>query len=114
MVLKDLCQLLDGVAVSGAQRLGEEVGYGFASDLMSDVLTLKTTNFVMLTGLANIQAIRTAEMSDVDYIVFCRGKKATEDMIELADENDMLIIESPYSLFKCAGLLWEAGLKEVY
>lgn len=114
MVLRDLCALLDGVAVSGVHRLGEEVEYGFASDLMSDVLTLKEDNFVLITGLANIQAVRTAEMSDVSYMVLCRGKKATEDIIELGDENDMLIIESPYSLFKCAGLLWEAGLREVY
>lgn len=114
MVLKDLCKLLEGVAVSGAGKLGEQVEYGFASDLMSDVLTLKKDNFVLITGLANIQAIRTAEMSDVAYMVLCRGKKATDDMVELANENDMLIIESPYSLFKCAGLLWEAGLREVY
>lgn len=114
MVLKDLCALLNGAAVCGADRLGESVEYGFASDLMSDVLTLKTQDFVLITGLANIQAVRTAEMSDVAYMVVCRGKKVTEDMIELAQENDMLIIESPFSLFKCSGLLWEAGLKEVY
>lgn len=114
MVLKDLCKLLNGAVVSGADRLGESVEYGFASDLMSDVLTLKIGNFVLLTGLANIQAVRTAEMSDVDYMVLCRGKKATEDMIELGEDNNMVVIESPYSLFKCAGLLWEAGLREVY
>ena len=114
MVLKDLCALLNGAAVCGADRLGESVEYGFASDLMSDVLTLKTQDFVLITGLANIQAVRTAEMSDVAYMVVCRGKRVTEEMLELAQENDMLIIESPLSLFKCSGLLWEAGLREVY
>ena len=114
MILKDLCTLLDGTAVCGTDRLGENVDYGFASDLMSDVLTLKTQDFVLITGLSNIQAIRTAEMSDVAYMVICRGKMVTEDMVELARENNMVVIESPFSLFKCAGLLWQAGLKEVY
>lgn len=114
MLLKDLCAIVDGTPLCGNHRLEENVDYGFASDLMSDVLTLKTQDFVLITGLANIQAIRTAEMSDVAYMVICRGKKASEEMVELAADNDMLVIESPYSLFKCAGLLYSAGLKEVY
>ncbi|MCL2561517.1 MAG: DRTGG domain-containing protein [Rikenellaceae bacterium] len=114
MTLKDLCKLIDGRAVCGADRLDEGVKYGFASDLMSDVLTLKSDDFVLITGLANIQAIRTAEMSNVSYMVICRGKTVTEDMLELAEENDMVVIASPFSLFKCAGLLWQAGLKELY
>lgn len=114
MRLKELCALVDGTPLCGTHRLEENVEYGFASDLMSDVLTLKTQDFVLITGLANIQAIRTAEMSDVIYMVICRGKKATQEMIDLASDNDMLVIESPYSLFKCSGLLYSAGLKEVY
>lgn len=114
MVLKEICELINGSVVCGSERLGENVEYGFASDLMSDVLTLKTQNLVLITGLANIQAVRTAEMSDVSYMVVCRGKKATPDMEELANDNDIVLIESPFSLFKCAGLLYAAGLKEVY
>lgn len=114
MVLKDICSLVAGVAVCGEQRLGESIEYGFASDLMSDVLTLKTQDFILITGLANVQAVRTAEMSDVSYMLICRGKKASGEMIELARDNDMVLIESPYSLFKCAGLLYGAGLREVY
>lgn len=114
MVLKDLCELIRGSVICGAGRLDENVEYGFASDLMSDVLTLKTQDLILITGLANIQAVRTAEMSDVSYVVICRGKTATLDMIELAEENNMVLIESPYSLFKCSGLLYAAGLKEVY
>lgn len=114
MVLKDLCGLINGSVICGAGRLDENVDYGFASDLMSDVLTLKTRDLILITGLANIQAVRTAEMSDVSYMVVCRGKKPTPDMVELAEDNDIVLIESPFSLFKCAGLLYAAGLKEVY
>lgn len=114
MELKEIVKIVDGTVVCGDQRLNDGVEYGFASDLMSDVLTLQHENFILITGLANVQSIRTAEMSDITTILLCRNKKASEEMLEVARENDMTIIESPYSLFKCAGMLYEAGLKSLF
>lgn len=97
-------------------ELGSEIDYrfAFASDLMSDVLTVDHENLVLITGLANLQVIRTAEMSDISCIILVRGKKATEEMIELATENNITLIESEFSMFKVSGLLYQAGLKPLY
>ena len=81
---------------------------GYSSDLMSDVLTLDTDNLVLLTGLVNLQAIRTAEMADIKAIVFVRNKKASQEMIDLARENGICLLESPYSLFKSSGMLFQS------
>lgn len=114
MKLREVCSVVDGKVVCGEERLDQNVEYAFASDLMSDVLTVKKENFLLVTGLANMQSVRTAEMSDAPYILLCRGKKVTDEMIELASENSILIISSSFSLFRCAGLLYGAGLKPVY
>jgi serine kinase of HPr protein (carbohydrate metabolism regulator) len=53
-------------------------------------------------------------MSDAPYLLLCRGKEVSEDMLKLAIENNILIIKSPFSMFKCAGLLYSAGIKPVY
>ena len=71
-------------------------------------------NILLITGLANIQLIRTAEMADIEVVLLGRGKKATKEMIDLANENGIVILETPYSLFKAGGLLYENGLKPVY
>ena len=97
----------------GAGRLDTEVEHAFASDLMSDVLTLKDTP-VLVTGLCNVQTIRTCDMANLDVVVFVRNKRPTEDMIELAEDNDMVLICSQYSMFKTCGLLWELGMKPSY
>jgi hypothetical protein len=47
-------------------------------------------------------------------MLLCRNKEVTADMVEIAKENNMLIICSPYSMFKCCGILFSAGLKPVY
>lgn len=106
--------MLDAKVVSGEALLESEVEYAFASDLMSDVLTVEMDNVMLITGLANLQAIRTAEMSDIGKIIFVRKKRATDEMIRLAAENDIILIECDYSLFKTSGILFENGLKPVY
>jgi hypothetical protein len=114
MKLKEIAAILNATISCGAERLEDEVEMGYSSDLMSDVLTLDTDNLVLITGLANVQAIRTAEMADIRAIVIVRNKKATPQMIDLAREIGMCLLESPYSLFKSSGLLFQAGLKPIY
>lgn len=114
MKLSEIVKLVNGKVLTGEARLDEDVECAFASDLMSDVLTIRTDNFILITGLANNQAIRTAEMSDVQYILFVRGKEVTEDMIEMAQDNDMVIIKTDFSLFKTSGILYGAGLGPIY
>jgi predicted transcriptional regulator len=114
MKLLEIVDLINGTVVSGVENLGNTVDMAFASDLMSDVLTVKTDNLLLLTGLVNIQAIRTAEMSDISCVVFVRNKKVTEEMIKIARENKITIIQSPYSMFKVSGVLFNAGIKPVF
>jgi predicted transcriptional regulator len=114
MKIKEVVEILNAKVVSGYDLLEAEVEYCFASDLMSDVLTVETDNLLLLTGLANLQTIRTSEMSDITKIIFVRKKKATDEMIRLAAENDTILIECDYSMFKTSGILFSAGLKPVY
>ena len=114
MRIHEVMETTAATLVCGNERMDDEVLEGFSSDLMSDVLTLRTAGLLLITGLCNIQTIRTAEMADIHYILFVRNKKATPGMVELANENNMLIMETPYSLFKTSGILFSGGLKPVY
>ena len=113
MTLQSIVDKLGASVVLGAERLDTEVEHAFASDLMSDVLTLKDTP-VLVTGLCNVQTIRTCDMANLEVVIFVRGKRPTEDMVELADENDMILICTPYSMFKTCGILYNAGMKPLF
>ena len=114
MNVKEVAILLDAQIVSGPADPGPDIERAFASDLMSDVLTVETDKMMLITGLANPQTIRTAEMSDVSCIVFVRGKKVTNEMQQLATELGMTLLECRSSMFKTAGILYNAGVKAVY
>lgn len=87
---------------------------GFSSDLMSDVLTLDEEDILLITGLANVQLVRTAEMADIHVVLLARNKPATPEMIQLAIETDIVLLESPLSIFRASGVLYSNGLKAVY
>ncbi|MCG8582458.1 MAG: PucR family transcriptional regulator ligand-binding domain-containing protein [Bacteroidales bacterium] len=112
--INKIAELLDARVVCGEQYVDSEVNHAFASDLMSDVLTLESEQLVLITGLTNMQTVRTAEMADINCVVFVRGKKITPEMIEVAEDNNMVLIECQYSMFRTIGVLYEAGVSPVY
>jgi len=114
MKIKEIAALLNVKIYGNEKMLEEDVTYAFSSDLMSDVLTVKNQNVLLLTGLANIQSIRTAEMSDVINIIYVRGKKVSDEMKELAKENGILLMECDYSMFKASGILYNEGIKPIF
>jgi len=114
MTIADIANKIEGQIVCCEDNYTADLEYAFASDLMSDVLTVEKEKLVLITGLLNLQTIRTSEMSDIGCIVFARGKKATNEIKTLASDNKMVIIESPHSLFRISGELYNAGIKPVY
>jgi len=113
MLVKEIVELVEGRVLIGASNLDFRVKAAFGSDLMSDVLAFAETEAVLLTGLINNQVIRTAEMLDLKAIVFVRGKVPGEDVIDLAKENDIVLISTEMTMYKTSGVLYSHGLKGI-
>lgn len=114
MKIHELLALVEGKVVTGTDYHSYNIEYGLASDLMSDVLTLDVENSILITGLANLQTIRTLEMSDIECVIIARNKQTTPEMIELANENEITIIDSPFTIFRISGILYQNGIKPLY
>lgn len=112
-----LSQIVDAVKGEWLVKSDEtEINYGFASDLMSDVLAMVQVNpeeTLLVTGLCNAQSIRTADMLDIRNILVVRGKKYNEEEIELAKDSGINIVATPYTMFETCALLHVEGLKSV-
>ena len=114
MTIKDITEKIDGHIICCEDKENTNVEYAFSSDLMSDVLTVEKENMVLITGLTNLQTVRTSEMSDINCIIIARAKKVNSDIISLARENNIVLIESPYSVFRISGELYKAGIKPIF
>ena len=111
MQLRQVQQILEAKVWAGEEQLESEVYSACGCDLMSDVLAFAKEKIVLLTGLINLQVIRTAEMLDIKAIVFVRGKQPSKDMIDLAKERGIVLFSTATPLYPACGMLYEAGLK---
>lgn len=111
MTIATVAELLNARILTGEVHSGLEVTSAFACDLMSDVLAYANGYKLLLSGLCNAQVIRTAEMLDMNCIIFVRGKCPDEQMIEMAASNDMVVLRTDYSMFTSSGILYQAGIK---
>ena len=114
MKIKEIARLVDGEIVGAPADDSYEVEKAFASDLMSDVLRFSMEDTVLITGLCNNPTMRTSEMADLRVVLIGRDKQPDAEMLELAEDSDITIIKSRYSLFKLSGILYNAGIKPLY
>jgi hypothetical protein len=82
-----------------------------ASDGMSEILAFSRPGALMLTGLTNIQSVRTAVVADVHAIIYVRGKRPPEPVLDLAREKGIPVFLTERGMFDSCGILYAAGLK---
>ena len=110
MKISTIKDLLDAKVICCEEGLSRHVYSACGSDMMSDVLAYVKDQAVLLTGLVNSQVIRTAEMMDMNCIVFVRSKMPTAEMIELAQDSGIVILATNKRMYEACGLLYSNGL----
>jgi predicted transcriptional regulator len=110
MKLSEIVDALEATVLTGDHHFDKEITTCGASDLMSDILAGLSEGSILLTGLTTVQVIRTAMVAGVGAVVFVRGKKPPQDVIDLAGEHDLPLICSPYSMFVSCGRLHARSL----
>ena len=110
MKISVIKELLGAEVLCCEENIDRNVYSACGCDLMSDVLAYVKDQAVLLTGLVNPQVIRTAVMMDMNCIVFVRSKAPTEDMLELARESGIVVMECDKRLYEACGILYSNGL----
>ena len=111
MTIREIADLLNArVYVADEEQMAREVASAFGSDMMSDVLAYADEGGLLLSGLLNQQVVRTAHMMDIPCIVFVRGKAPTPEILSLAEESHIVVMETALMMYSACGKLYGAGL----
>ena len=110
MKISEIKDLLGANVLCCEDHLDRDVNSACGCDLMSDVLAFVKDQAVLMTGLVNPQVIRTAVMMDMVCIVFVRSKTPTEEMLSLARDNGIVIMQSDKRLYEACGIMYSNGL----
>lgn len=111
MKLADVQKILRAEVICGSECLDGEVKSACGADLMSDVLVHSKEKTLLLTGLTNVQIIRTAEMGDLVGIVLVRGKRPGQDVIQMAESKGIPVMVTSLPMFESCGMLYSHGIK---
>ena len=106
MILKEVCTALEACVLTADDRFENEIECVYASDLMSDVLALATSDSLLITSATNIHVVRTAEVAELSAVCFLRGKKPDEETLELASSKGLPTMSSPLTMFEACGRLY--------
>jgi predicted transcriptional regulator len=109
--LAELSNLLQSKVYCGEDKMDRQISFVCAGDLMSDILVFSQSHALLVTGLVNLQVIRTAEMLDIAAIVFIAGKVPTGEMLELARKKGIPLLSTKKTMYLCCGLLYDAGME---
>ena len=111
MKLEKVIEILNAKIYTEVPYEDIEIDSACGSDLMSDALAFGENKGLLLTGLNNPQSVRTAEMMDIRCVMIVRGKEPDEALVKLANEKEIVIMKTDYSMYTSCGLLYAAGLR---
>jgi len=111
MKLEEVARVIDGKILIGEEKKDLEIDKAYAADLLSDVLALTEESTTLITGTVSPQVIRVAEILNIPAIIFVRGKKPTQKILEYAKEAGIPIIATNKTMFETCGILYSSGVR---
>ncbi len=112
MRLEMVRDLLRCEVLTGADALNTEIDMAVASDAMSVVLASSHPQGLLITGLTNIQSVRTAQIAFLPAIMYVRGGRPTEATIKVARDNKTVLLSTQLGMFEVCGILYSHGVRD--
>jgi len=111
MKLNEIRVVLECDVLTGEDGLSADIETVVASDGMSEILAFAGPGALMITGLTNIQSIRTANIANVRAVIYVRGKRPDQRAISFARAHNIPVLATRLGMFDVCGMLHAQGLK---
>jgi hypothetical protein len=112
MRLQELALALDlkELTPEGADR-DADIAYGYASDLLSDVLAHAPAGGVLVTLQVHLNVIAVASHSGLRAVIFSSSRVPDDDIVARAVDEGLSLFVSPKDTFDVVGRLYQLGVR---
>jgi len=110
MKLREIAEKLNLEIITGGARLDAEVGHGYASDMLSDVIGNAAEGALWITLQTHQNIVAVAVMKSLAGIILTRGRRPDEETARKAREEGITILTSNQSTFGLVAGLHRLGL----
>ena len=111
MKLRKIVETLELTVVAGEEGLENEVGGGYVSDLLSDVIAHSQKGDLWITLQVHQNTVAVAVLKELAGIVLISSKKPAEDTLKKAIEENVTLLTTTLPAFEVAGRLYALGLR---
>ena len=88
-----------------------KVSYGYASDLLSDVIANAGRDCVWVTMQTHTNILAVASLKDVGAIVIVSGHKPGDDTVATARQKGICVLGTGMPAFEMCGKLYADGIR---
>lgn len=84
---------------------------GYASDLLSCVIAGAEAGNIWVTLQAHMNVVAVAALRDVSVVILTENAQPEAEVIEKANQQDVILLATPESSYEIVGKLWELGIR---
>lgn len=88
-----------------------EIQYGYACDLLSEVMGKAKPNTVWLTVQSHINVIAVAVITGIRAIILCNDHTFDEETIQRAKNEKIALFKTKLNTFEACGKLYQKGIR---
>ncbi len=110
MNVKDLVKLNNWKLINENDGLNREVKGAFVGDLLSFVMGNGEPDNAWITIQSHLNVIAVAMLREFSCIIFVDGANVTQDMIDKANEENLILIQSDSSAYDSAIKLYNSKI----
>ena len=111
MTVAEIADRLEGSVAASAAPGSPDVGGGYVSDLLSDVMANARDGDVWVTLQKHVNIVAVAQLKNLAAIVIVNGREPDADTRARAAEHGVAIVVTPWPAFDAAGRLYALGLR---
>jgi predicted transcriptional regulator len=108
--LRELVEKTNLKVCAGGAHLDREVGGGYVSDLLSDVIANSHAGDLWITLQIHENTVAVATLRDLAGILLVGGREPEPPTVTRAEAEGVPILTSPQRSFEVAALLASAGV----
>lgn len=108
MTVRELVAVLDLEVLTGSINLDRQVGSGYTSDLLSDVIANIGDDAVWITIQRHVNILGVAKLKDVSAIIIPRNLTLEETFLIKAREEGIAVLRGRPSAFELSALIYNA------
>ena len=105
MTFQELTAKVNGTVV--VDNPNANISYGYASDLLSDVMGHCGDESALITIQNHLNAIAVCTLAGIEAVVICNGRPVPDDMKAAAEREGVGIVTTPLSQFAASVALAE-------